>query len=131
VLVRFGVAGDIGPLGAFTQVGRLVTGVTAVDAALAQHAATIVGVLVHLAVATAWSLVFAIVAVDWRGLRRWLAAVVVAAFAWGAGQALLPTVLRLGHGARARPPQIALLHVVLALSLAVGMRLALERRHER
>lgn len=131
VLVRYGIAGDIGPLGAFAQVGRLVTGVTAVDAAVAQHAATIVGVLVHVLVATVWSLVFSIVAVEWRGVRRWLAAVVVAAFAWGVGQAVLPTVLRLGHGARARPPQVALLHVVLALSLVVGMRLALQTRDER
>jgi hypothetical protein len=131
VLVRYGVAGDIGALGAFNQVGRLVTGVTAVDRALAQHAATSVGVLVHVLVATTWALAYAIVAVDWRGLRRWLAAIAVAAFAWGIGQAVLPSVLRLGHGARATTPQVVLLHVVLALSLAVGMRLALVERDGR
>lgn len=131
VLVRFGIASGAGALGTFTLLGRLVTGVTAVDGALAQHAATGVGVLVHLLVVTVWAMAFAIVASGTRGLRRWPVAFLVAAFAWGAGQYFLPTVLRLGHGARARSPQIALLHVVLALSLAIGMRLALGERDER
>lgn len=129
-LVRFAWSSGIGPLGSFAQVGRLVIGVAATDGAAAQLAAAVAGVLVHVALVTVWSLAFAMVAGGWRGARLWSVAVVTSLVAWAVGVALLPPVLRLGHGARALPPQVLLLHAVLALSLGVGMRLAQLRRHE-
>jgi hypothetical protein len=126
VLVYFGVASDAGALGAFTQVGRLVAGIARADGAAAHGAATVVGLIVHALVVTTWSLAYARVVTGWGAVGRWAAAVAVAGLAWAAGQLVLPSMLRLGHGVRAFAPQVLLLHVVLALSLAVGMRLALE-----
>lgn len=130
VLVHFGLASGVGPLGAFTQVGRLVVGIARTDGALAHGAAAVVGLIVHALVVTTWSLAYARVVTGWGALGRWVAAVAVAGLAWVAGQLLLPTMLRFGHGVRALAPQVLLLHVVLALSLAVGMRLALEADDE-
>jgi hypothetical protein len=81
-------------------------------------------------VVAAWSLAYARVASGWGVAGRWLAAGVVAGLAWLAGAFVLPPMLRLGHGVRALPPQVLLLHVVLALALAIGMRLALDAADE-
>lgn len=130
VLVRFGAAAGLGAGGAFTQVGRLALGVAAGDGPWAQRASLAVGLLLHLAVTTAWALLFAAVAARWRGLRQWGAAVVVSLLAWAVGEAVMPAVLRLGYGAQALPPQVVLLHAMLALTLVVGMRLALQLSHD-
>jgi hypothetical protein len=130
VLVRYGHAAGIGYLGAFAHVGRLATGVTLADGRPAQAMATITGLLLHLLVVSAWSLLFAAVAAGWGEARRWLAAFVIALLAWGAGHAILPGMLRLGHGARAFPIQEIALHLVLAVALALGMRLALPEAAE-
>ena len=130
VLVRFGLASGAGPLGAFTQVGRLVGGIARADGAAAHGAAAVLGLIVHVLVVTAWSLAYARVVTGWGARGRWVAAAVVAVLAWVAGHVLLPSMLRLGHGVRAPAPQVLLLHVVFALSLAVGMRLALEADDE-
>jgi hypothetical protein len=130
VLVRFGLASGDGALGAFTQVGRLAAGITRADGAMAHVAATLVGLALHILVVAAWSLAYARVAVSWGAAGRWLAAVAVAGLAWLADAHVLPPMLRLGHGVRALPPQVLLLHVVFALALAVGMRLALQAADE-
>ena len=130
VLVYFGIASGAGALGAFTQVGRLVAGIARDDGAAAHGAATVVGLIVHALVVTTWSLAYARVVTGWGAVGRWVAAVAVSGLAWAAGQLVLPSMLRLGHGVRAFTPQVLLLHVVLALSLAVGMRLALEADDE-
>jgi hypothetical protein len=111
-------------------VGRLVGGIARTDGAAAHGVATVVGLIVHALVVTTWSLAYARVVTGWGALARWVAAVAVAGLAWAAGQLLLPSMLRLGHGVRALAPQVLLLHVVLALSLAIGMRLALEADDE-
>jgi hypothetical protein len=126
VLVRFGVATGIGAWEPFTQVGRLALGVAVTDGPWVQRAALLVGLLLHLGVTTLWTVLFAALAARWRGVWRWGAAVVVSFMAFVADQAIMPAVLRLGHGARDWPPQVVLLHVVLALALVVGMRLALD-----
>ena len=130
VLVHFGRATGEGAFGAFTQVGRLVAGIARTDGAIAHGAAAVIGLIMHALVVTAWSLAYARVATGWGALGRWVAAVVVAGLAWAAGQVVLPSMLRLGHGVRALAPQVLLLHVVLALALALGMRLALEADDE-
>lgn len=130
VLVRFGVAAGEGPVAAFNQVGRLVTGVTLGDGAWAQRGATLAGILVHFAVVATWALLFARVVHGWRGVRLWVAAAATAALAWLAGAWVLPAVLRMGHGVWAPLPQLLLLHAVLALSLGLGIRLALRPTHD-
>lgn len=130
VLVHFGLATGEGAFGAFTQVGRLAAGVARADGAVAHGGATVVGLIIHALVVTGWSLLYSRVVTGWSTVARWVAAVVVAALAWAAGQLLLPSMLRLGHGVRAFVPQVLLLHVVLALALALGMRLALEADDE-
>lgn len=82
------------------------------------------GLALHTLVAVGWSVLFALLARSLRGLGLWLAAAVFAVGAYGASEFFLPALLRLGHGARAFPLQLALLYAVLALALAIGMRLA-------
>lgn len=130
VLVRYGIASGDGAWAAFTQVGRLVTGVTLADGAWARRAATIAGILVHLAVAGAWSLLFARLARGARAPRRWALAIGIALVAGVAGAWLLPAVLQLGHGVWVPAPQLVLLHAVLALALVLGIRLALGGEHD-
>ena len=130
VLVRFGIASGVGAFGVFAQAGRLVSGVSRADGAAAHGVAIVAGLFVHLLVVSTWSLAYARAAVGGSTGWRWAAAAVISALAWAAGQFVLPGMLRLGHGARALPPQVLLLHVVLALSLAIGMRLALEAGDE-
>lgn len=130
VLVRLGVGAGEGPAGAFNQVGRLATGVTLGDGAWAQRAATLAGLAVHFAVVATWALLFARVVHGWHGARVWIAAAVTAGLAWLAGAWILPAVLRMGHGVWAPLPQLLLLHAVLALSLALGIRLALSGTHD-
>lgn len=125
VLVRYGHVSGLGYVGAFAHVGRLATGVTIADGGVAQSLATVVGLLLHLLVIGLWSMLFAAIAAGWGAVRRWLAAFGIALLAWGAGHTILPGMLRLGHGARAFPVQEIALHVVLAVALGLGMRLAL------
>jgi hypothetical protein len=107
----------------FAALGRLLLGIAATEGAGRQLAATAAGLFVHAAVATAWGALFALVAARLRGWRLVLAAGSFSAAAAIASTAL-PELLRLGYGARALPPQLALLYTVLALSLVAGMRLA-------
>ena len=107
-----------------------MSGIARSDGAAAHGAAAVLGLIIHALVVTAWSLAYARVVTGWGALGRWVAAVVVAGLAWAAGHTLLPSMLQIGHGVRAFAPQVLLLHVVLALSLAVGMRLALEADDE-
>jgi hypothetical protein len=81
-------------------------------------------VLLHGAIVVAWAVGFAAVARRWRGGP----AIYVTAALYAAAAFLvsgwLPALLRLGHGVRALPLQIAFLYAVLAVGLGVGMRLA-------
>lgn len=85
---------------------------------------TLTGIAVHLAVMLGWGVLFTLVAVRLRGWR--LAATSIAA---GLGVWLVSTTVllrRVGPGVAEvlGPGQVAGLHVVLIVALAVGMRFA-------
>lgn len=131
VLARFGMAAGEGMAGPFAALGRMVLGVTASDGPWVQRTATIAGLVAHCLLVIVWATLFVLVAGQWRGVRLWAAAALFGLVAWAVSDTLLPPVLRLGHGARAFPPQIALLYVVLSLALGAGMRVAqMSRRQE-
>ena len=108
----------------FAITGRMLLGVPATDGALVQWGAVAAGVLLHCAVVIAWALLFAALVRRQRGPVLFVTAALFAIAAHFVSARLLPPLLRLGHGARALPLQVVLLYAVLALALAIGMRLA-------
>lgn len=84
---------------------------------------TTTGVLLHLLVVAGWSILFAALAGSLRGLRLLGAAAVVAAIAFGV-DVLFSRVLGAGIGDILAPGQRVVLHLVLAVALVMGMRLA-------
>ena len=111
------------PAEAFTSAGRLLLGVAPTEGGGRQLGAFAVGVLLHVGGALAWGLAFALIAGRLRGVRLLAAALLFAAAVYLVRERA-PALLRIGHGARAFPPQVVVLHVVLALALAAGIRLA-------
>jgi hypothetical protein len=84
--------------------------------------ALLIGLLIHLAWMTAWSVVFAAFVQRDRRLRASIAAVVVAALAFGAS--IVAPAGIVGPLAALPPIERGLVHVVLAISFIIGMRLA-------
>ena len=124
MITGFALHDPAGPLAPFATSGRMLLGVSLNEGRAEQLAALGVGLLLHTLVAVGWAVLFSLLAGSLRGVARWVAAAVFAVGVYGASELLLPPLLRLGHGARPFPPQLALLYVVLALALVVGMRLA-------
>jgi hypothetical protein len=116
--VREGSAGE-----PFAALGRLLLGIATSEPSGRQLVGLIAGIVLHSATALAWGLLFAALFARLRGLRLMAAAALFAAVAY-AVSTKLPGLLRLGHGARAFPPQLVLLYTVLAISLVAGIRLA-------
>ena len=120
------LAGD-GATAPFAAAGRRLLGIALGDGAWAQRLAVAGGIVVHVALAMAWGVALALVAWRWRGARFWAAVAALACLTWALDAGILPPLLRGGHGIRASRPQAMLLHTVLALTLAIGMRLAQQR----
>jgi len=127
-IVGFARQESDGVLAPFATSGRMLLGVAAGDERLAQLAALSAGVALHVALVVAWAMLFALLAGALRGVRLLLAAALFAFAVYGASRVALPALLRLGHGVRAFPPQVAVLYGVLAIGLAIGMRLAFSSR---
>lgn len=113
-----------GMLAPFATSGRMLLGVASSEARAAQISALVGGLALHAAVVVGWGVLFALLAGALRGARLWLAGALFAAGVYATSEYILPPLLRLGHGMRPFPSQLALLYTVLALSLVVGMRLA-------
>ena len=111
------------PAEPFTNAGRLFLGIAATEDGTRQLGAFAVGVLLHVGSALAWSVAFALLAARLRGARLLVAALLFAGAVYVLRERL-PELLRVGHGGRAFPPQLVVLHVVLGLALAAGIRLA-------
>jgi hypothetical protein len=124
VITGFSLHSPAGVLAPFATSGRMLLGVSANEGPAEQVVALAGGVLLHALLALAWTALFALLARTLGGLRLWIAAALFAVGAYGTSEYLLPPLLRLGHGARPFPPQLALLYAVLAVALVVGMRLA-------
>ena len=121
-------ARDRAPVEAFRALGRMLLGVSASEAPRAQSLALVTGIVIHAATVTLWGVLFAVIAARLRGVGLFVAAAVFSLVAYAVSSGILPPLLRLGYGAKAFPPQLALLYSVLALALAMGMRLAQSRR---
>ena len=111
------------PAEPFTNAGRLVLGIAATENGTRQLGAFAFGVLLHVGAALVWGVAFALLAAGLRGVRLLVAALLFAGAVYAARERV-PELLRLGYGGRAFPPQLVVLHVVLALGLAAGIRLA-------
>ena len=127
-LAGFG-ARERAPGEAFRALGRVLLGVATNEGPRAQHLALLAGLLLHAATLVAWGVLFALIAGRLRGAALIAAAAVFSLVAYALSSGILPPLLRLGYGAKAFPPQLVLLYSVLALALAVGMRLA-QSRHD-
>jgi hypothetical protein len=127
VITGFSLHNPSGPLAPFATSGRMLFGVSLGEGRAVQLLALGGGLALHTLVAVGWTLLFSLLAGSLRGVGRWLAAALFAVGAYGASEFFLPPLLRLGHGMRPFPAQVALLYGVLALALVVGMRLANSR----
>jgi hypothetical protein len=112
------------PARPFNAVAILLLGDRAVGIWGFDGTVTMTGVLLHLLVVTGWSILFAALAGSLRGLRLLGAAVLVAAVAFGVDAWLFSRMLGAGIGDVLAPGQRVALYLVLAVSLAMGMRLA-------
>jgi hypothetical protein len=85
---------------------------------------TVTGVLVQVAVALGWGLLFARLTRGMRGMRLAVAAVVASVVALAVDALLAGRVLGVDVSDALAPAQIVAVHFVLGAALAVGMRLA-------
>ena len=111
-----------GALRPFAEVGRFLLSRASATGPSTVAGPTLLGVLFHTLVIVAWGMLFATVASRLRGLMLVIASILCAAAAFGV-HSMLPALLRPGYDAMAIQPQLAV-HVMLALALAIGMRLA-------
>jgi len=86
--------------------------------------AALLGAAHHTLVVIAWGTLFALLAGRLRGPRLLLLAAVFAAAVWLLNAYALPAPMRFADGLAAYPPHLWLVYTVLALSLAVGLRIA-------
>ena len=85
---------------------------------------TVTGVLVQVAVALGWGLLFARLTRGMRGMRLAAAAIVASVVALAVDTLLAGRVLGVDVSGALAPAQIVAVHFVLGAALAVGMRLA-------
>lgn len=88
-------------------------------------AITPVALLLHLAVLVALGVIFALLAVRLRGFRLVGAAIAYALVIWLVNRLMLPTVLSAGLAQTLSPWEMGVFYLVMALALALGVRLGL------
>ena len=118
-LTGFGVRGS-GAASVFAAAGR---GALGAGPGASQGAALAAGVVLQLLSPLAWGVVFALLAGRLSGPRLWGAALAFAALLFVTRERV-PLLLQIGHGPAVAPPQLALLHIALALALVLGIRIA-------
>lgn len=85
---------------------------------------TITGIALHVAFTIGWGVLFAVVAARVRGWWLLVASAAVALVAWMVASGLLLRQAGPGAAEVLGPGQLAGLHLVLAVALAIGMRFA-------
>lgn len=126
---RVGVAAAAGILAASAVLGALIVFARRDHASLFDP--TIgppIGAMLHVVISFVCGLVFAVVAAPYRGLRVLAVAFLISGVAWALGATVSPAALRYGNDLYAATPRAAVVHVVMALALAAGMRLARSTR---
>jgi hypothetical protein len=104
----------------FTLTGRPLVGAAPV------LVATIAGFALHFGWMLVWGACFTLVAASLRGGRLAAAAIVFAIALWGLSNYLVPSAEPATRAAALTAPQSLFVHLLLALGLASGMRLAQE-----
>jgi hypothetical protein len=104
----------------FTLTGRSLVGAAPV------LVATIAGLSLHVGWMLVWGACFTLVAASLRGTRLLLAAIFFAIALWGLSSYLMPSAEPATRAAGLTTPQSLFVHLLLALGLASGMRLAQE-----
>jgi hypothetical protein len=105
-------------LGPFTLAGRTVVG------AAPTIVAAVAGAGLHLGWMVVWGACFTLVAAALRGPKLLVAAALFATGVWALSTYVLPGVAPAARAAGLSIPQSVFLHLLLALGLASGMRLA-------
>ncbi|HEX6533549.1 MAG TPA: hypothetical protein VF041_03075 [Gemmatimonadaceae bacterium] len=90
-------------------------------------AITLLALLVHIASVLLWAVIFALLAGRLRGWRLVVSALLFGGIAWVTDHALVPDALSPGFEQVLGPVEVGVVYVVLALSLAAGIRLAAPR----
>jgi hypothetical protein len=108
----------------FMTAGYAVLETLGVRAALRGAAPTAVGLMAVAAAIIVLGVCFTFVAASLRGLRLLLVALLFAAGAWAAYAYIVPSILVPSAGLELGTAQRVFLFTLLALALAVGMRLA-------
>jgi hypothetical protein len=122
-LLGFGLRAGT-PARPFNAVAGVVLGDRAAGIWGFDSVVTVTGVLVQVAVALGWGLLFARLTRGMRGMRLAAAAVVVSVVALAVDAFLAGRVIGVDVSDALAPAQIVLVHFVLGAALAVGMRLA-------
>jgi len=117
-------------IAAFSGAGRQLLAIIPGGASPSATTALAAGVALHLLVAFLWAALFVLVAGRLRGLALGVVACVASAGIWALDQRLIPPVLRYGNDLTAFAPQALVLHLALAVALALGTRLAHETASE-
>jgi hypothetical protein len=108
----------------FNAISRLVLGARAEGVWGFVPSVTLTGVALHVTVMLVWGAVYARLARPRRGVARLALAVAVGAAALLVDLLLVERVLHAGVSGVLSPVQVAAVHLVLAVALALGMRLA-------
>jgi hypothetical protein len=90
-------------------------------------AITPAALLLHLAVLVVLGVIFAVITARLRGLRLVGAAIAYALVIWLVNRLMLPTVLSAGLAQLLSPWEMGVFYLVMALALALGVRLGLGR----
>ena len=93
-------------------------------------AITPLALLLHLVVLVALGVIFAIFAARLRGVRLFGAALAYALVIWLVNRLMLPTVLSAGLAQLLSSWEMAVYYLVMALALALGVRLGIGRASE-
>lgn len=83
--------------------------------------------LLHLVALVVWGAIFVLVAGRLRGLRLLAAAIAYALLLWFVNRVVLPSVLSLGLAQLLSPWELGVFYLVLALALALGVRVGAAR----
>lgn len=85
---------------------------------------TLTALVLHVASVLLWGIAFALLAGRLRGIRLLIAALLFSGFAWVTDRFLVPAALAPGFEQVLSPLELATVYLVLALSLAAGVRAA-------
>lgn len=109
---------------AFGAAGRQLFATIDPAASPTAASATVAGLILHLAIAIAWGMLFARVASGLRAGRLLAVAIIASGVVWALNVRVIPALLRFGNDYTAFARQAIVFYLVLSLAFAAGIRLA-------